>query len=399
VLVVKAVTGDYWLQAMTGLQAAMGILAGFALCRTVATVSGPRILGVAAAIVFTLGERGQFDRWVITDSLSTSLFTLFACRAIWLVHERRQPSAVDLFYFGGTLSLLFLFREVSLVLALGALPLMLLMVWPFGSIAKVLRRLAPMYVPIALTVALFLSWNFMRTGYWVFSVGAIDTPLFALTQIEQAGTPIFNTNSELDSIARKHLKKYDPAETRDIYAEFWQKTKMPPPELAAFIGRKYLEGLKDHPTAVARFARANLQLWPYVFAPNALTDPLTQRNPMDGHFKHFVRLFYICLIFPFIFCLIAVFARSARRGAILIGSIVPLFLPMMLLFAVLHLELRYAVFTTAPLLLMLAVALRWTFRLWRLKVRRAGIETGFLNRKFMRTCAEIDTVRGARQFS
>ncbi len=77
---------------------------------------------------FAVSYQAYFERFILTDSLYTSLFTLIVCYAASHSYMEKEVGALAMAAIGLMLGLLFLMREATLVLAFELAPLLILAV-------------------------------------------------------------------------------------------------------------------------------------------------------------------------------------------------------------------------------------------------------------------------------
>jgi hypothetical protein len=380
IMLTKLLAGSIWVETIVGLQIVLAILAGYAVYRTVSTVSGYRVLGFICAFIFIVSYRTELDRRVITDSIYTSIATLLICWAVCLIYLRQAPTRLGIATAGLGFCALFLLREMTLTLALAALPLMVLLVSGTGSPMRWARRLVVLYTPLVAAVTVVLIWNYGRTGYAFITTGAETSAVYSLGQLEKRGTPVFTSDSPLDRTARDRLRTYAFPEAMYVSVDLFRNYGLTAPEIAGLATRKYFAAWRQHPGPMFDMLWSNLRQWRYVMFNAFARDVMAASASCvlcNGYERHVVNLFLLCMIIlPSTWLLVSLVWPWARRHFLIVVCLSIYVVVPSAAYAAVSFDLRYVLFTIAPLLLILALSVGAAARACKDLARRLIFQGG-----------------------
>ncbi len=306
-------------------------------------------------------KRAEFDRWLITDSLYTSILTLVSLRLIWCAYTRQAPSKRDTYFMGAALAAMSLVREFTVLIILAELPLMLLAFWTGGPISQPIKRVLRILTPVLLVLIGVVVWNYARSGYAVLTTNAEDTPLFRLMEVQQHGTPIFTRDAPLDNEARAVLKDVttlNPIVTATILYRLHQRYGFRAPDLAKLVAKRYFEVWLTEPGAMIREAVSNSNLVRWIIAPQGFQDERSGLNVLDRYSWYFLLLFTICVLaLPLAWFLIGVISVPLRRESLIVLAIIIYFALPTLVYVAIHFEVPYALYAVGPLLAIPAITI------------------------------------------
>jgi hypothetical protein len=383
----KVIGGPHWIAVIIALQLLVSTVASYVLYRVASVLSRSRIIGLICAFIFATSVQGVFDRYVLTDSPYTSLFTIVVCYAVWLVHTVQPPTAAGIAFISASLAILFLLRESTLVLAVALVPLLVLSFSsrpnPLASSRLLVLAFAPMIVA-ALAVA---SWNMARVGQPIITAGtaygfpvalmraeiAAERPFLhdaifyriwplktELSRIEAANGKIFTRDSLVDEMAHKHIKTFNFHDFDAIIKELREDRGLSFPEISALMMSRYANAWWDRPDLMLKYLVSGFELMRYVLhSPFVVQFFRLSEGPVEvwrqPYVAYFGYLFDLSLTaLPLCWLALAVFARAARRYFYLIGACIFFAWVMILGYAAISVEERYILPTIAPLLLALA---------------------------------------------
>jgi hypothetical protein len=353
ILVCKWLAGANWQTFLVVIQHFVAVVAAYVVFRVSSRISRSRLCGFFCAILFVFSHRLQYDRAILTDSLCTSAITILVCICVLMWDRQKLPSTVRLFLGGCCLALLFFIRETVLVVALAALPLAAIMLWPVRTPLARSARLATLYAPLSAALVLVLTWSYARTGHVFVTTQPLSAGLYTAILLEKAGTPIFSGDTVLDRTARQTLDSYDYAEAMEINRRLLLDHNLSGPEQADLIQSKYFEILYSHPNEMMHILVNNLKKWPYVFL---VTDLIYITPSYNGYCNAVVLWSYFCgAVCPLLIMIFSIFVKSIRTLVpVALALLVFAFLPI-IGYSALDIELRYLIFATAPLLLIFAL--------------------------------------------
>jgi hypothetical protein len=364
----KWVAGSYWQSFLVSVQLMVAVLAAYSVFRVSWRISGYFLVGLSCGALFLFSHRIQFDRAVLTDSLSTSVITILVCHAVMALCEKRVPSLQSFLIAGLSLACLFWIRESALVIGMAAAPLVFLLLSPLHSAREIVKRLAMFYLPVFISLLVVLFSHFMRTGY-MFVTTQPMSGIFTAILLEKEGTPVFTGDNVLDQVARQTLRNYNYTEAMEINRRLLVDHGITGPQQAVLGQQKYLQIWRDHPVIMAEMFIENLREWPNVFVVSELIDLVPEWYNDYVLCARF--LAYLCaIILPLSIAALAIFVRSARSIFFMVSALI-IFIGMPIWFyAVIVMEIRYLIFATAPLLIILALFIRCNAMAFSEVVRR-----------------------------
>ena len=345
-----AVFGVYWEPATITIQSAFAVMAGLFVYRTLSVISGLRIIGAAGALLWMLTNRGDYDKWFLTDSLYTSVLTIGICMLIRLAWSREVASPLKIIAIAVCYGTMTFVREFTLLMTICAIPLLAISTYR-GSLRAAAKPIVLFVAPTLAALLIIMTWNYFRIGYPVFSTGSEDAPLVRLIEAQQAGVPVFDGNDILSQEARPVLHEYTGAEARIILAELLRDHGLHAPEIAKLVSHRYFTEWFRHPVGMAEISLAKSEMVPDIFEPLALIDRASQTYDWGWASSYYRLLFYFCIaVLPLCWLLAAAVNRANWQSAALVWacwfySAVPT-----LAYALIHFEIRYAMFAVASLL-------------------------------------------------
>jgi hypothetical protein len=352
----KWVAGPYWQSFLVSVQLIFAVLAAYSVFRVSWRISGYLLVGLGCAGLFLFSHRIQFDRAILTDSLCTSVITILVCHAAMASYEKRVPSLKSFLIAGLSLACLFWIRESVLVIGIAAAPLAFLVLSPLHNRREILTRLATLYLPVFVSVLLVLLSNYIRTGYLFVTTQSMSS-LWTGILMEQNGTPVFTGNNALDRVARETLKNYNYTEQMEINRRLLVDHGMSGPQQAALAQQKYFQIWHDHPVIMTQMSIGNLREWRNVFIVSELIGLFPKWY--DDYVLYARFLAYLCaIIIPVSMAVLSIFVLSTRPSLLIVSALL-IFVGMPIFFhAAIVIDLRYLIFATAPLLLILALFIR-----------------------------------------
>ncbi len=353
--------GRNWSSLVLLVQIGIAILTSLVMYRCFTGICRLRLLAFAGAVIWMVTHRAEFDRWLMTDSLYTSILTLVSLRLIWCAYTRRAPSKRDTYFIGAAFAAMSLVREFTVLIIIAELPLMLLAFWTGGPISQPIKRILRILTPVLAVFFGVVSWNYVRSGYAVFTTGAESTALFRLMEVQQHGTPVFTRDAPLDNEARAVLKDIttlDPAVTVKILDRLIQRYGLRAPDLAKLVVKRYFEVWLTEPSAMIREAVSNSGLVRWIMAPLGFQDQRSGRRVFDSYDRYFLSLFTICaLVLPLAWLLIGIIFVRMRRDSLIVLAIFIYFAIPTLAYVAIHFEVRYALYAVGPLLAIPAITI------------------------------------------
>ena len=352
----KWIAGSYWQSFIVSIQLIFAGSAAYSLFRVSWRISGYFLVGLSCAALFLLSHRIQVDRAILTDSLCTSAITILVCQAVMASYEKRVPSLKSLLIAGTSLACLFWIRETTLLIGIAAAPLAFLVLSPLHSRQQILRGLATLYLPVFVSLLLVLSSNYIRTGY-LFVTTQSMTSVFTAILLEQNGTPVFIGNNALDRIARETLKNYNYTEAMEINRRLLVDHHMSGPQQAALGQQKYLQIWRDHPMKMGQMFIEHLREWPNVFVVWELIELVPKWYNDYVLYARF--LAYLCaIIIPLSLAVLSIFILRIRHIFLIVSALLVFIGIPTFFYAAIVIEVRYLIFATAPLLLILPLFIR-----------------------------------------
>jgi hypothetical protein len=374
IAVSKLLTGEYWQLAIVLVQHLLAFGASLVVYRTAALVSGQRLFGIVAAVLFLLSHRLQYDRAILTDSLCTSGLTILICWLVLNYQRQRLPSKLAFLCSGLAFAALFFVRETGVVMAAAAFPLFALVAWQARATTAFCARLAATYAPLCLATLVVLGANYERTGYFFITTQPLSAGLYSAVFLEKQGLPVFSGDSVLDQIARQTLRAHDFPETMEINKRLLLEYDLSGVAQSALIQQKYFSLWTNYPLEMLSMMRSNInEQWQNIFIITELINIVPRLY--NAYCEFMSKCAWFCaVIAPLGLVAAGIFIRSMRRAALLATGLWIFTMVPTLAYSAFNIELRYLIFATGPLLLIFASSgrlARWALSSTRESVKLA----------------------------
>lgn len=118
ILLIRVTAGDFWITALITLQLLASVFATFVLYRTIWSLCRIWVVGMLGAAWFASSSIGYFDLCILSDSLTTSIFTILLCWIGLVVFRGRLLRPLGVASIATAFILLFLLREANMLLTL-----------------------------------------------------------------------------------------------------------------------------------------------------------------------------------------------------------------------------------------------------------------------------------------
>ena len=255
IIAVRGIAGPFWMPAMIGLHLIAATAATFLLYRAVWRISEIWLFAVAGVLWVCISHIGNFDRFILTDSLSISLFTALVA---WLAMAAVGDGLARPWQFwtvGLGFAAAFLLREANIVYAFSLAPLALLAV-------RRVRALVPIYAPVVAAFLLVGTWQFYRTGQFLITTGGQSGPVLAIA-IADKMSPMLG-ESVVDKAIRDitaaqsvdDIKRAPMTIVYDVNRLLIERTGARAPELARMLLGRYLQGWLSQPLTMLEYVKS-----------------------------------------------------------------------------------------------------------------------------------------------
>jgi hypothetical protein len=353
----KSLAGSNWQSFLVSVQLVFAVLASYSVFLVSRRISRHFLVGLGCAALFTFSHRIQFDRAILTDSLCTSAITILVCGAVMTSCQKKVPSLGSFLIAGLLLACLFWIRETIFIVAMAATPLALVVLSHQHSARAWLARLATLYLPVFVSLVLVLFLNYTRTGFLFVTTQGMSALVPAIL-LEKHGTSVFTGDNALDQVARETLRDYNYQETMEINRRLLLDYRMSGPEQSALGQQKYFQIWHDYPVIMTQMSIENFRVWPNVFVVAELIDLLPK---WYNNYVLYARFFaYLCVIvLPLSMTALAIFVPTIRPMFLIVSALIVLIALPTFFYAVMGpIEIRYLIFATAPLSLIVALFIR-----------------------------------------
>jgi hypothetical protein len=361
ILISKAVAGEWWMQMIIALQLVVSLAASYVLYRTIAALSRVWVLGLIGASIFALSYQAYYERLVLTDGLYTSVAVIVVSYPAALVYKQQKLEVWEALCIGVALGILFLLRDTAVVFALCAAPLFYLVARVGNRKMDCWKTLAGIYLPVLVLAIALGSWNRLRAGHFIFTTAAQTVAILALASAQkQSGTPLFDADGILDSVANKHLQVYNLAEIVDINQTLHSVYKFDAPYIAKIAIKRYFQAWRDHPEAMTKYFASNFDKFRHVAVSPFVYEWLSSGRDLYVHYCEKLS-FWCFVILPAgwlcVGILFGAFSRPARTRSLLIAALWIIVAGTAASHAALWVEPRYFLSTIGPLFLIAAISI------------------------------------------
>lgn len=355
ILIFQIVFGEAWHFSIVFFQLIISGVAGYVLYKVSSDLSGSRLIGLLSCIIYSISNVAVFERYALTDSLYVSLLTIIICYCTCQFVNSKVVNVTALISIGICLGVLFLIRDFTFYL----LPafLILIFVWIWGgthSIKKFLNGTVLVTLPLLFIMVVFVSWNYLRVGHVVLTTGAQTGALWTLAKVEESGESIFNTDSSLDIVARKHFSTYEFSEIAKINEELFDSYGMKSVDIARAATSKYFEVWFEHTEAMQRNWHNNWSQAKRTFFSPFIYEYLSP-IPRDWYSFYSTKIFIWCLWIPVILFFLEIITFNFRKDLVAASILIAIVLWLAFSYSAIHMELRYMMPAIAPMLLVFSL--------------------------------------------
>lgn len=377
----QVVAGEGWAWPLAILQSAVSIAATWVLYLTARDLSGLRLVGLLAALLYAMSQVLLFDLFVLTDSFHTSLVVIVVCELARMHFLQMTPTPMRMLLLGALLACALLLREFQFYLFVLYLPPLLAYV--LAATHRAVRRtvlIAAFAGPFLATAASYQMWNKLRTDHAFMTTGAQTAAIWALAKLAEDGAPVFASKATvLDVIAEETLKTYKFSEVAEINQALFEKHGLNAIQIASIARNAFLRAVRTYPQTVAKRLTSNVMTASWLLRPGFVplldfvgkTDTCFGDQPPTGVEARLCRLqassyspsfnafFVFAVLAPAHLIALAVLGVAIpRRAQIAIGLWV-IGIGYISLYAMIHMELRYVLPAIAMMLASFALYLGW----------------------------------------
>lgn len=243
----RLVAGEGWPWLAVAVQAALSLVATAAVHRLARRLGLPSGAALLAAFGHATALALVLDQCILADSLHASLYTLVLCALAGARLAGRPLRPAPALAAGLALAAAFLLREVTLVVAVGLVPLALAAASAPGRRWRTAATLAALAVPLLLTHQAYKEWNRARLGVAVVTTVAHATLIQALTIPARHDPGFFDRDQPLDRAARATFRDYSFAEVVALNRRLATEYGIPPHQQAADAYARYFSAWRERP--------------------------------------------------------------------------------------------------------------------------------------------------------
>jgi hypothetical protein len=362
IVAAQAAVGDGWFAALIAIQLSASLFATFVLYRAIWSFSGFWFIGVLGAAWFATSYVGFFERIILSDSLTISLFTVLLSCVSLAAFRCRLLSPVGAASIATAFPILFLLREANILMAFTLVPLVFLAL----PRERRLARLATVYAPLVAMFLLVGLWQQSRTGYFLVTTGGQASPIGAVALVDKI-SPVLDQNSAVDLAVRSITDTMTQAE---IEKEPWPviykinerlaaDLNIRAPELARLILGRYISVWLNHPAEMAAYVGRNQAIVRIAgVSPFIYDDVRLAAHTRDLYSYYSQQVVQWGLIkLPVLWLFIVIIAAPLRRTALIVLALWLFAITVVAFHSAIYLETRYVLPTLGPILLVIALTI------------------------------------------
>ncbi len=340
-----------------------------------------RILAAAAYIVVNFSELLVWELTPLPSSLAAAFYIGVASYTLAILHKGALPSNGALLLVGAITGCAMLLSEWALFFAMVNIGVLLL----FGLIGKgtVLRVLGLSLGPGALIFACLLSWNQARTGNAFLTTGWITAGLHPVVVAADRGLFVLDPANRTDALIAAELQRDKPnvfRHTLAILNEIHAENPSSSIEFAKTMQRYFVDAFSRQPYAMVANSLRNIEegieaslqpafsrIYWYNWPPGSRVFPVVAR--LEQMFRH-ARVFdalgitvnILSMVIVPIFALICALLKRGDQTCISIILASSIFsVTPFIMFAPIHMEIRYVVCTIPFVLLNFLLFVRFAW--------------------------------------
>ena len=250
----KALSGEHFAYAVVALQTALSFTATLMLFAFARIALECRWKASAIASCFAITLSTLLDLSVLADSFVTSLYILIICSLGGILIGPRSIRWTQALALGIAAMSLLLLRGNGIIIAATLAPLAAVTVvnTRMEHSRKALCALL-MVLPIIFSIWSFRTWNEHRSGIPFISTGAEHAAFQPLFKMSRAGhNPFDDPDHPLERTVRENAKDYLFTDIAGVISALHDEHGLTHPEITAWITGKYTSTLIAHPINLVR---------------------------------------------------------------------------------------------------------------------------------------------------
>jgi hypothetical protein len=362
ILLIQTAAGDLWIPALVGVQLTVSLFATFLLYRTLWRFSGIWFFALVASAWFASSSVAYFERMILSDSLTISLFTILICGIGMVAFRQQRVGSVALGSIAVALPALFLLREANLIYAAALAPLL----WLALAQEHRLRRLAIVYAPLVGVLVLIGCWQQYRTGYFLITTGGQVNPIEALALVDKI-SPVLDQDSPVDRAIRSITADQTVADIAqnscslvlEVNRRLAADLKHNAPQLARLLMARYLSVWQAHPHEMLAYMGRNQSVIRTVGVSPFVVNDLRLSEQIRGIYSYLSQkvVEWGLMALPlFWFGMVVAVAPLRRTGSLAITLSLAAIIPVAF-YSAMFLETRYVLPALAPIVLVVALSI------------------------------------------
>ncbi len=225
------------------------IASAMALFSVLRTLDISLIGSLALSLTYLAALPAFFSSYILTDSIHNALTAVALCLLTTPLLTGSRVSATPLILAGCLMALAFLLREANQYLIVCFIPILLVLLLNEKPRMRALLIFMGFFVPFLVAVEAYKSFNAIRFGERVLTTGGQTVMLQGILSVAKKNPGVFDGDSDLDRIARENLKTYKFADIMQIRQKL-HDLGIDGPKLSALAFEKYFETWTRFPVAM-----------------------------------------------------------------------------------------------------------------------------------------------------
>lgn len=242
--------GDTHLYAIIVFQIMASLAATAMVWRVARRLLSSRRWAMVAAAGHATAVTMLYDQSLLSDSLYASVFVLcWSVPMLGFLNQRRL-NVMTMAGLGMLYGYSCLLRGTGTLFLVLVLPVVVAWAWVSCRHWGRVLAVAAFSVPVGLCVGGDMAWNHARTGHWIMTTGGQQVLVQPLMKAAARGHDVFDGDTPIDVLAKRHLRTYEFSEVKYIVAGLFSEYGIDSIASADLHKKVFLRAWAHHPFAM-----------------------------------------------------------------------------------------------------------------------------------------------------